>query len=68
MILLLNFLGALISIGLVALFLRYVLPVFLSDEQRYGIDELGIAQTPEYMAEKRAREERLKAFDRLPSK
>lgn len=32
-------------------FVVYVLPLMLGDEQRYGIDEHGIAQTPDYMAE-----------------
>ena len=37
-------------------FVVYVLPLMLSDEQRYGIDEHGIAQTPEYMAKKKQME------------
>lgn len=42
----------LLGAGAVEFFLRFVLPRFLSDAQRYGIDELGNAQTPEYLEQK----------------
>ena len=40
--------------GILELFIRLVLPHFLSDAQRYGIDENCVAQTPDYLARKHA--------------
>ncbi|MFD2640813.1 hypothetical protein [Pseudomonas japonica] len=39
--------------GIVESFLRFVLSNFLSDAQRYGFDEHGIAQTPEYVEQEK---------------
>lgn len=50
----------------VALFVIIVLPHFLSDAQRYGIDERGNAKTPAYLAEEKRREQWHESFSWLP--
>lgn len=46
--------GGIVIYGLIFLGLPYLLNPFLSDAQRYGIDEFGNPQTPGYTPQKRA--------------
>ena len=46
--------AVLLGFGIVELFIRFVLPHFLSEAQRYGVDKNGVSQTPDYLERKKA--------------